>query len=221
MNRADRFKLLCRRLKDLANKRVGFNQAVFLSEKDTANRNYALAYYMKSMGGFPSDLAIDETLDFYFQCCSIDVDCEKLATVASTYANHGVNPFTDRRILKFENVSGQIPGVNTDLTLLQVKRTMQLMFTAGVYDFSGEWANTVGLPAKRLVSSWSDSIYLLTQSFSGVSGGLYAVVPGVCGMAVHSPSLDCHGNSARGVEFCTKIATEMKWNIFDVIYNLP
>ena len=32
---------------------VGFHNSVFLSEKDTADRNHALAYFMRENGCFP------------------------------------------------------------------------------------------------------------------------------------------------------------------------
>ena len=44
-----------------------FNNSVFLSEKDTADRNFALAYYMKENKCFPKGFALQECLDFYFQ----------------------------------------------------------------------------------------------------------------------------------------------------------
>jgi glutaminase len=34
---------------------VGFNNAVFLSEQSTADRNFALSYYMKEKGCFPPE----------------------------------------------------------------------------------------------------------------------------------------------------------------------
>lgn len=59
---------------------VGFNNAVFLSETNTADRNYALAYFMKENGCFPPGTGnLKEALDFYFQLCSLEVTCEGMA----------------------------------------------------------------------------------------------------------------------------------------------
>jgi len=71
-----------------------------------------------------------------------------------------------------------------------------------MYDYSGEWAQTVGLPAK-----------------SGVGGCVFVVVPGVCGFSIFSPPLDHNGNSKKAVMFTEMIVEKYKYNIFDVIYN--
>ena len=50
---------------------ISFNNSVFLSERETADRNFALAYYMKENQSFPKGFILQETLDFYFQVSNI------------------------------------------------------------------------------------------------------------------------------------------------------
>ncbi len=46
---------------------VGFNNSVFLAEKEVADRNYALAYYMKENNCFPKGTNVKSCLDFWYQ----------------------------------------------------------------------------------------------------------------------------------------------------------
>eukprot|EP00741_Cyanophora_paradoxa_P019119 tig00021126_g18460.t1 len=180
---AVRFATLVENLKAMAGgARIGFNQAVFLSEKDTADKNFALAYYMRSHGVFPPGARLNEVLDFYFQCCSIEGTCESMATMAATLANAGVCPTTGRRCVNPKTV----------------RNCLALMYSCGMYDFSGEWAFSIGLPAK-----------------SGVSGAIFVVIPNVMGLAIYSPRLDRRGNSVRGIEFCKRLTERYSFSIFD------
>ena len=76
---------------------IGFNNSVFLSEKHHADRNTSLAYYMRENKAFkdnPSPNQIQETLDLYFQCCSITINCKMGSVIASTLSNCGKNPIS-------------------------------------------------------------------------------------------------------------------------------
>ena len=46
---------------------MGFNNAVFLSERETADRNYAMAYYMKEKSLILRDKGISEIKLFQLQ----------------------------------------------------------------------------------------------------------------------------------------------------------
>ena len=103
---------------------------VFLSEKATGFRNRAIAYLMLNFGMVSN--RIDETLDLYFQQCSILVNAKDIAMIAATLANGGVNPVTKARALDEHYVQDVI----------------SVMLSCGMYDASGDWTYRVGIPAK-------------------------------------------------------------------------
>lgn len=126
----ERLKRLLEMFKRYTGRDHDINVPVFLSEKATGFRNRAMSYLMLNFG-MVSD-KVDETLDLYFQQCSIMVNARDLAMLSATLANGGVNPVTQVRALDER----------------YVQDVVSVMLTCGMYDASGEWAYRVGLPAK-------------------------------------------------------------------------
>jgi glutaminase len=185
---SDRFDFVMSKWKECAgNMKVGFDNAVYLSERQTADRNFALGYFMREKKAFPKDINLQEVLEFYFQCCSIEVTTAAMSVMAATLANGGNCPLTGAQVFRPDHV----------------KNCLSLMSSCGMYDFSGEFAFRVGIPAK-----------------SGVSGAIMLVVPNVLGMAVWSPRLDELGNSVRGVDFCRELVSRFKFHTFDSMVGL-
>uniref|UniRef100_A0A673J6W1 glutaminase n=1 Tax=Sinocyclocheilus rhinocerous TaxID=307959 RepID=A0A673J6W1_9TELE len=170
-------------LKKMAgNEYVGFSNATFQSERESGDRNFAIGYYLKEKKCFPTGTDMTAVLDLYFQLCSIEVTCESASVMAATLANGGFCPITGERVLSPE----------------AVRDTLSLMHSCGMYDFSGQFAFHVGLPAK-----------------SGVAGGILLVVPNVMGIMCWSPSLDKLGNSVRGIQFCTDLVSLFNFHNYD------
>ncbi|XP_076762988.1 glutaminase isoform X7 [Xylocopa sonorina] len=180
MTLAEKFDFTMNYFKRLAGgENLGFNNAVFLSEREAADRNYALGFYMREHNCYPDKSNLKEIMDFYFQCCSMEANCDTMAVMAATLANGGICPITEEKVLKPDSV----------------RDVLSLMHSCGMYDYSGQFAFKVGIPAK-----------------SGVSGSLLVVIPNVMGICTWSPPLDPLGNSCRGVQFCEELVTEFNFH---------
>ena len=101
------------------------------------------------------------------------------------------------------------------------------MYSCGMYDFSGEWACTVGVPAKCELSITVVDVVRTIQhecacvcvSVAGVGGAIYLVIPSRCGVCVRAPPLDQHGNSVRSIEFCKRLVDRLQWSVLDVLFT--
>jgi len=145
---ANRFDNIIKYWSKLAgNTKIKFSTSVYLSERTTADRNNCLAYMMQEKKSFSKGINkkyerkwdsndLTNTLDFYFQCCSIEINCTQASVIASTLANGGICPISNERVFSNENV----------------KNALSLMSSCGMYDYSGQWAYKIGIPSKSGVS---------------------------------------------------------------------
>jgi glutaminase len=113
-----------------AGRELGIDEAVFASERQTGDRNRAIAYLLRTYDGIKGD--VDGVLDVYFRQSSVLVTARDIAVMAATLANRGVNPITGEQVIS--------PYV--------VARTLSVMTSSGMYDYAGEWIYRVGIPAK-------------------------------------------------------------------------
>ena len=168
-------------LSEAAGRRLAVDDAVYRSEAETGHRNRAIGHRLRSVGAISGD--VDAVLDLYFRQCAISVTARDLAVMGATIANMGENPLTGRQVLD----------------VAAVRDAQAVMFTCGMYDYSGNWAFDVGIPAK-----------------SGVGGGIMGVVNRQFGIATFSPRLDGNGNSVRGIRAFRAISQELGLHAFDV-----
>ena len=162
---------------DFAGRPLKVIQDVYQSEAATNQRNQAIGRLMYAYGHIKDNP--DQATDIYTEQCSVGVNAKDLAVMAGTLANGGKNPVTGKQVIDARHV----PAV------------LAVMATAGLYDDSGKWLYTTGLPAK-----------------SGVGGGLIAVSPGKFGIAVISPPLDAAGNSVRAQKAIADVSNALGGN---------
>lgn len=160
------------------NNSIDYSKSVYNSEKETGHRNRGMFYLMKNNGLIEGD---EEKLNNYFKQCSIEITTEDLAKIGYFFA-HQCTRFDGDTTYKNAQIS----------QLIQSQ-----MLTAGMYEFSGEYARTVGLPSK-----------------SGVGGGITVSVPNKIGIGVFSPALDKHGNSAAGYHMILDLVKQYNLSLF-------
>jgi glutaminase len=165
---------------EAAGEKLTLIDEVYQSEAATNQGNRALAALLLKYERIYADPL--ESVDVYTKQCSVGVNTKQLGMMAATLANNGKNPLTGKQVIKPED----IPHILATMT------------SAGLYDGSGGWAWSVGLPAK-----------------SGVGGGIIAIIPGQGAIAAFSPRLDEAGNSVRAQEVIAYIAKKLNLNLYD------
>ncbi|AQP49875.1 glutaminase [Tessaracoccus flavescens] len=115
-------------------RRLEVDEAVFSSEMETANRNLAFAYMLRSHDILEEDPVA--VVEGYTRQCSLLVTTADLAVMAATLANRGVQPVTGEQV---------VPAP-------VVRQVLSVMSTCGMYDAAGDWATQVGIPAKSGVA---------------------------------------------------------------------
>jgi glutaminase len=146
------------------NDTINYNKQVAASEKETGFRNSALINLMKSFGNIENN--IEDVLKLYYDICSIEMSCKELSTTFLLFANNGVIPSTNEKIL----------------TRSYTKRINAIMQLCGFYDEAGEFSFKVGLPGKSgvgggivaihptkySVAVWSPKLNKKGNSFKGI-----------------------------------------------------
>lgn len=116
------------------NPSITYNKEVYLSEKETGDKNRALAYIMRSRGMLEGN--VEEILDDYFKQCSIEVDTIDLANIGGFLSKQckGLDSYGK---VKRDRLTSILIGI---------------MNNSGMYNFSGQYAVEVGIPSKSGVA---------------------------------------------------------------------
>ena len=175
----DKWRFIQNRLARFAGRTLAVNREVYASASATNHRNQSIARALRSRDRIYFD--VDDTTDLYTRQCSLNVSAKDLAVMSATLADGGVNPFTQARVI--------------DSTICHY--VLAVMATAGLYETSGDWLYSVGLPGK-----------------SGIAGGIIAAAPGKGGLGIFAPPLDKAGNSVKGQRVAKFLSEQLGLDLF-------
>lgn len=159
---------------------LDYSESIFNSERSCAYNNRALAYMLLGHGIISADIDINKLLDCYFKACSILVNVKHLAKLSFKISRGG------------KSLDGKEEFSSEHARILRT-----LMSSCGTYDYSGDFAIRIGIPAK-----------------SGVGGGIVTASKASYGIASYCPGLDSHGNSYVGTRILEYISKELDLNIY-------
>jgi glutaminase len=166
-------------LSQFAGRDLPMNEDVLRSASETNFRNRSIAQFLLSVNSIYCDPM--EAVDLYTRQCSLNVSAKDLAVMGATLADGGVNPVTKERVVD--------PAV--------CHYALAVMTTAGLYETSGDWLYSIGLPGK-----------------SGIGGGIVTVSPGKGGLGTFAPSLDAAGNSVKGQLVAKYLSQRLGMDLF-------
>jgi glutaminase len=166
-------------LSRFAGRRLAIDEGVYASASATNHRNRSMARLLHDYGRVAGDP--DAVVDLYTRQSCLTVTARDLAVMGATLADGGVNPLTGERVVDAETC----------------RYTLAVMATAGLYETSGDWLYTIGLPAK-----------------SGIGGGIVTAAPGKGGLGTYAPLLDAAGNSVKGRLAARFLSDRLGLNLF-------
>jgi len=159
--------------------KIRLDHDTYQSESATGMRNRAMAYFMQNADVLEWD--VEETVDVYFKMCGTLANTKALAHYALVLANNGKHPVTGE--------------VLVEDWIVRIVKTV--MLTCGMYDGSGEFALSIGLPGK-----------------SGVGGGIITCAENKMGIATFAPALDPKGNSLGGLLILEHLSNQLDLHLF-------
>lgn len=164
--------------KSLSDDQLYLGEKVYRSEMATNQHNRAIAGLLNSYGMLDGDPL--DAVDRYTKACSIMASARQLALMGATLINKGINPLSHQQIIQPQ----------------YIKEILAQMVINGLYENSGAWFTTVGLPAK-----------------SGVGGGILAIAPHKMAIVVFSPPVDKAGNSVRAQLVIAELSKRWKLHL--------
>lgn len=147
----ERWRIVLQNLSDFAGAQLKAMEDIYESEYSTSWSNRGIANLLYNSERLYADP--EETLRVYTMECSVGVTAKQLAVMGATLANGGVNPVTNKRVIK-EDI---------------VDEVLAVMLTAGFYDESGRWSAESGLPSKTGVGGGIVSVVPGRMSIVGFS----------------------------------------------------
>ena len=178
-NSRGKWENILKNINELCGSELPLIDELYRSESTSNHNNRAIAWLLKNYERIYDEPEI--ALDLYTRQCSLGITARELSVMAATIACGGYNPVTKKRVFQ--------PRLTEKIT--------SMIATVGMYEHSGNWMFSCGLPAK-----------------SGVGGGIIGVLPGIFGIAAFSPPIDKAGNSVRAQLALRYIMEQLKLNIF-------
>lgn len=130
----EKWQFLIEGLSAFAGRPLTLNEAVYVSEAASNQRNKGIANLLQSYERIYFDPF--EATDIYTRQCALNVTARDLAIMAATLANGGVNPLSGHAVID----------------PIHCQHVLAVMVTAGLYENSGDWLYETGLPGKSGVS---------------------------------------------------------------------